>query len=78
MNKPQERTASILQRGEKGIVKGFTDEEMSVKLLEMGLLPGTEIILLNKAPLGNPLQFQIGPYSLALRKEEAATILLES
>jgi ferrous iron transport protein A len=32
------RTVSHLRKGEKGIIKSFTDRAMSLKLLEMGCL----------------------------------------
>ena len=38
-------TLSELKQGTVGIVKEFTDLEMSVKLMEMGCLPGEEITI---------------------------------
>ena len=35
-----------LKIGEKGEIVGFTDELLSLKLLEMGCLPGTEVVLI--------------------------------
>ena len=45
---------SQLEVGETGIVKEFTDLEMSVKLMEMGCLPGESITVSRIAPLGDP------------------------
>jgi ferrous iron transport protein A len=39
-----------LKIGEKGEIVGFTDELLSLKLLEMGCLPGTEVILTHLGP----------------------------
>ncbi|MDN5342946.1 ferrous iron transport protein A [Oceanotoga sp. DSM 15011] len=44
------------------------------RLLAMGLTPGIEILLVRKAPLGDPLEIKIRNYSLSLRKEEAKYI----
>jgi ferrous iron transport protein A len=60
--------------GETGIISGFTDEQLSLKLMEMGFLPGTAIQFNFTAPLGDPVCVSISGYDLSLRLEEAATI----
>jgi len=60
--------------GETGIISGFTDEVLSIKLMEMGFLPGTAIQFNFAAPLGDPVCISISGYDLSLRLEEAATI----
>ena len=62
--------------GETGIIKEFTDLEMSVKLMEMGCLPGEHIIVERFAPLGDPIAITVSGYQLSLRKREASTIIL--
>jgi ferrous iron transport protein A len=68
---------SQLKVGGKGIVKEFTDLEMSVKLMEMGCLPGEEIVVERIAPLGDPIAVNVAGYQLSLRKREASTIILQ-
>lgn len=68
---------SQLTIGKKGIIKGFTDLEMSVKLMEMGCLPGEEISIQRIAPLGDPIAINVSGYQLSLRKREASTIILQ-
>jgi ferrous iron transport protein A len=68
---------SDLAPGVIGIVKGFTDLEMSVKLMEMGCLPGEEVIISRVAPLGDPIAINVSGYQLSLRKFEASTIILK-
>lgn len=70
-------TLAKLKIGEKAIVKGFSDVQMSLKLLEMGLIPGTEVEIDSLAPLGCPVNVKIGDYMLSLRKTEAATIFVQ-
>jgi len=70
-------TLSELVPGEIGIVKEFTDLEMSVKLMEMGCLPGESITVSRVAPLGDPIAIQVSGYQLSLRKFEASTIILQ-
>lgn len=68
---------SQLTIGKKGIIKEFTDLEMSVKLMEMGCLPGEEISIQRIAPLGDPIAINVSGYQLSLRKREASTIILQ-
>ena len=49
-------------------------DEISLRLMEMGLVPGTEFTLLGAAPLGDPLELEVRGYRLSLRKSEAARV----
>lgn len=71
-----QRLLSDLKIGEKGIVVGFSDEILSLKLLEMGVLPGTELQVSQLAPWGDPIAIKLSDYVLALRKDEAETIFV--
>jgi len=67
-----------LKIGEKGEIVGFTDELLSLKLLEMGCLPGTEVVLTHLAPFGDPIAIRVsGSYTLSMRREEAETMLIK-
>jgi len=68
---------SQLEVGETGVVKEFTDLEMSVKLMEMGCLPGEQITVSRVAPLGDPIAIHVSGYQLSLRRKEASTIILQ-
>ncbi len=68
---------SELEIGKSGIVKEFTDLEMSVKLMEMGCLPGEVVKVERIAPLGDPIAINVSGYQLSLRKREASTIILQ-
>jgi ferrous iron transport protein A len=70
-------TLEQLGIGETGIVKEFTDLEMSVKLMEMGCLPGEAVKISRVAPLGDPIAIQVSGYQLSLRRFEASTIILQ-
>jgi ferrous iron transport protein A len=65
---------SIGQRGHVTQVEG--GDEISLRLLEMGLTPGAEVCLLGTAPLGDPLEFELRGYRLSVRKSEAARIVI--
>jgi ferrous iron transport protein A len=71
------KSVADLKIGEKGTISYFDDSEMSLKLLEMGCLPGYEIELTHKAPFGDPICIKVLGYSLSLRLDEATTIKLK-
>jgi ferrous iron transport protein A len=71
---PNPRNVSQMRPGEIGIIAGFTDEYLSVKLMEMGCLPGVPVRFNFKAPFGDPICISVSGYELSLRLEEAATI----
>ncbi len=66
-----------LHRGESGIIHHISDDQIALKLMEMGCLPGAKIRYEFEAPLGDPICVQISGYKLSLRKAEATTIILE-
>lgn len=70
------RTVADLRPGERGTVTGFSDQELSIKLLEMGVLPGTEVIMRLVAPFGDPVCIEVSGYNLSMRMNEASTISL--
>ncbi|GAB3782587.1 hypothetical protein GCM10028818_38760 [Spirosoma horti] len=72
------RSVADLKVGERAIIESFNNQLMSLKLLEMGCLPGSEICLHSKAPLGDPICLNVAGYCLAMRKSEAATILIQN
>ncbi|MGE5518726.1 MAG: FeoA family protein [Candidatus Dadabacteria bacterium] len=68
---------SQLKSGQRGTIKGFESSELELKLMEMGCLPGEEVIVEQVAPLGDPISIRVAGYSLSLRKNEANQIILE-
>lgn len=69
---------SELKLGQKGIIKSFGNQEIHLKLMEMGCLPGEEISMEQMAPLGDPVSVSIAGYRLSLRLDEAEHIIVES
>lgn len=70
-------TVATLQKGEKGIIISVSLENVPLKLLEMGCLPGNEVQLIQRAPLQDPLYVSINDSHLAIRKETAQFIEIE-
>lgn len=68
-------TLAKLPIGSRAVVASISGtDDISMRLFEMGLLPGTEFTLLGCAPLGDPLEIELRGYRLSLRKSEAARV----
>ena len=46
------------------------------RILEMGFVPGTKIIITKRAPLGDPIGVCLRGYELCISKEEASYIFV--
>lgn len=71
------RTIFDLKSNESALALAFTDPALAGKLTAMGVLPGARIELVRPAPFGEAYYVKVDGVRLALRKEEAASILLE-
>ena len=49
-------------------------DDISLRLLEMGLTPGVEVLVVGAAPLGDPIELELRGYQLSVRKSEAARV----
>jgi len=68
---------SDLKPGQEGIIKEFNSNEIFLKLMEMGCVPGEKILMEQIAPLGDPISVNVSGYHLSLRLNEAEHILVE-
>ncbi|MBN8581159.1 MAG: ferrous iron transport protein A [Anaerolineae bacterium] len=65
----------LLQPGQKAtITKINGNGALRRRFVEMGVVKGETILIERNAPLGDPVEYFIKGYHLALRKEEAALI----
>lgn len=67
---------SELRPGQEGVITDFNNEEIHLKLMEMGCLPGEKISITKIAPLGDPVSVLVAGYTLSLRLDEAEHILV--
>lgn len=65
----------IGSRGRVSKIEG--QDDVSLRLLEMGLTPGVEFTLIGTAPLGDPLEVAVRGYRLSVRKSEAQRVEIE-
>lgn len=68
---------SELKPGQEGIIREFQNNEIFLKLMEMGCVPGERILLEQIAPLGDPIYVNVAGYHLSLRLNEAEHIFVE-
>ncbi len=68
-----------LKPGDRALVKSFADLDASYRhqLMNLGLTPGTELLVQRLAPLGDPVEIKVHGYHLCLRRDEAAAIQVE-
>ncbi len=73
----KERALSSLEIGEGGVVSKIAAEGgLKRRILEMGLVPGTQIRMERKAPLNDPISVWFRGYELSLRVDEADAVLI--
>ncbi len=68
---------SELTIGKQAIIKSFQSDELFIKLMEMGCIPGEKIIVEQIAPLKDPISIHVAGYRLSLRLDEAEHIIVE-
>ena len=71
----QSTTLAALKAGQMGeILRVGGPRLFRRRLLELGLVPGTDVRLVNVAPLGDPLELEVRGCRLSIRRNEAAVI----
>jgi len=68
---------SEIQVGKQVIIRSFESDEIFLKLMEMGCVPGEAITVEQVAPLKDPISISVAGYQLSLRLNEADHILVE-
>lgn len=64
--------------GQCGVIQGLEGQRTQrMRLLDMGLTPGTRACIKKIAPMGDPIELSVRSYTLTLRKAEAGLISVE-
>jgi ferrous iron transport protein A len=72
------RRLSELAPGDRGKVASVAgDADAARRLMEMGLMRGTTVEVVRRAPLGDPLEVKVRGFMLTLRRAEAEHIEVE-
>ncbi len=68
-------TLNEMKTGETGVIFSVGgDGELRCRLLDMGLIPKTKVMIRKIAPLGDPLELFLRGYELTIRLEDARKI----
>lgn len=71
-------TLKMVKPGTRVIVQKLTGHgKIKRRLMDMGIIPGTEMEVQKVAPLGDPVEIKFKGYNLSLRREEADTVVVE-
>ena len=66
--------SDLRRRTAANVIAVHGADGVSLRLLEMGLVPGTQVTRIGSGPLGDPLEFELLGFSLSLRKAEARRV----
>lgn len=71
-------TLDNLAPGKSAVIKAVGGEgELRLRLLDMGLIPGTRVTVSKRAPMGDPVELRVRGYELTLRGEDVRNITVE-
>jgi ferrous iron transport protein A len=65
---------SEVEVGKTVVINSFEKDDIFLKLMEMGCVPGERILVDHIAPLGDPISILVAGYNLSLRLNEAKNI----
>lgn len=68
---------SDVKIGQLVVIKSFENNDIFLKLMEMGCVPGEYVRVEQIAPLGDPIAITVSGYNLSLRLDEAQNIFVE-
>lgn len=66
-----------MKKGERGIIREFSEDLLPVKLMELGCLPGNEIEMIQVAPLKDPIYINVNGSHIAIRRSMAEQIAID-
>jgi Fe2+ transport system protein FeoA len=71
-------TLADLKPGQRGrVIDVECGTAVGQRILQLGLLEGTEVEVIRRAPAGDPLEVRLMGYSLSLRADEARSVVVE-
>ena len=76
---PEPVSLADLAPGESGTIARVESETgIGRRLLDLGFIPGTPVRVIRRAPLGDPVSFEIRGTRMCLRRSEARRIWVEA
>lgn len=71
------KTLDQVKIGIPAKVKSFIEPKIAARLMSMGIIPGINVSIIRKSLMGSTFFLQFPQLTIALRKEEAAQIVIE-
>jgi len=68
---------SEIKPGKTVRIVSCMNNDLFLKLMEMGCVPGETVKIEQVAPLGDPISISVAGYNLSLRISEASAIVVE-
>ncbi len=73
----ERKRLSQIKAGRTVVIHSFEKDDIIIKLMEMGCMPGEKVKIEQVAPLGDPISISVSGYILSLRLNEAEKIIVE-
>ena len=72
------KTVNDLSPGDRGVIENImAPPEIRRRIMDMGIIKGIEVEMVKAAPLGDPIEIKVHNTLIALRKNEAGTLIIE-
>ena len=78
MEMSKQHLLSNIAIGNQVIIDSFTDDFIELKLLEMGVIPGEQVMVERSAPLGDPIAVRVANSLISIRLDEADHVLVRN
>ena len=76
---PVRKNLAEFAPGQAGVVTEILGQaDLTLRMMEIGLVPGVRVRYLRAAPLGDPIQVEVEGFLLSLRKSEAEAVILNT
>jgi len=72
-----QKKLSEVKLGTTVVIKSFQNDDIFLKLMEMGCVPGEKVTVDKIAPFKDPISIMVAGYRLSLRLNEAEHIIVE-
>jgi ferrous iron transport protein A len=72
-----QKRLSQVKLGKTVVITSFENDEIFLKLMEMGCVPGEKVTVDQIAPFKDPISIVVAGYRLSLRLNEAEHVIVE-
>ena len=75
---PEDARLDQLAPGDRCVIRAIDGEPAIVRrLMELGLVPGTPVEMVRRAPFGDPFELRVRGTHLSIRRSEAERVYVE-